>query len=119
MYNNEIEMENQRNLDSIKKTNPLALPPAGKNFYNYDNKEIFLAAQKQGSMSVPAYVDQRSSPQSQNIKIVEDDKRTGKRLFFNNYYPNDVGFISRFEIDSPLKFNYKLDNFLIDAPKNM
>ena len=118
MHEEERAVDRRRNLDSIMKTSPQALPPAGKNFYNYDNKEMFLTAQKHGSMSIPAYVDQRSIPKSQNIKIEEDHKRTGKRLFFNNYYTNDQGF-NRFGADSPLKFNYKLDNFLIDAPKNM
>lgn len=80
---------------------------------------MFLTAQKHGSMNIPTYVDKRSGPQSQNVKIEQNNKRTGKRLFFNNYYPNGNGIASRFGIDSPAKFNYKMDDFLIDAPKGM
>ena len=33
----------------MKKLNPITLPPAGKNFYDFADKSIFISAQKNGS----------------------------------------------------------------------
>lgn len=48
----ERTQERHQNLNQIKKNNPQALPPAGKNFYDYQNKNTFISAQKYGSMAV-------------------------------------------------------------------
>lgn len=52
MFQNNRMLARNKNLNEIKKFNPQALPPAGKNFYDYSNKNTFISAQKNGSMSI-------------------------------------------------------------------
>lgn len=112
MHENERVKEHHLHLTNLKKTNPQALPPAGKNFYDYQNKNTFISAQKYGSMAI-------SSPSSEVYKrnekyviqrIEDTKKRTGKKLFMNNL-ANTMSVYTPFQFESPFKSGEKANQF--------
>ena len=57
MMNSDLFVDNRmvdrnNNLKKIQQSNPQILPPAGKNFYDFQNKNMFISAQREGSMNL-------------------------------------------------------------------
>jgi len=48
------ESSQDNNLRKIKRNNPNALPPAGKNIYEYDNMNMYNSAKKYDSIAMPS-----------------------------------------------------------------
>ena len=107
MFENQKINDRNKNLNDIKKYNPQALPPAGKNFYDFNNKAAFLAAQKYGSITISpdkndSLMKYIKSPGVNGLK--EPKKRSGKRRFpemanFQTPFANN----NNFQIETPPK----------------
>jgi hypothetical protein len=102
------------------------LPPAGKNFYKFSNKNAFVSAQKYGSMTIlspntyngrislaqkykPMGFNGYLSTKFKSLKAV-DSKKSGKKLF-----PQSNVSYTPMKKDSPSRSNPKVDHMYGDA----
>ncbi|CAI2359955.1 unnamed protein product [Moneuplotes crassus] len=85
LFSDEKRGEKARNLKNIQKTNPQVLPPAGKNFYDFNNRDKFIDAQKLGSMNLDSpSADYYNNSKFIQYKLTQNKKKTGKRMFNKN-----------------------------------
>ena len=124
-------LNRNKNISDIKRFNPQVLPPAGKNFYDLNDKSSFVTAQKYGSLSVltPSNFSGSKNFNSQKINGTPSNKfqslreknhvKTGKRLFpqtYSNIYNN----FSPSQFESPMKSYPKVnDMYIINSTSNL
>jgi hypothetical protein len=94
----------------FKKNNPQVLPPAGKNFYDYRDKEMFINAQRRGTMAIDSPVEYNKTIKNISYILEDNKKRSGKKLYSGNF-ANAHPAYTPLQIESPPRITDKYDQF--------